>query len=288
MDLLRAFFLGTVQGLTEFIPISSSAHLIIIPWLLKWNNPTLTSLYFDVALHLGTLVAVVWFFAKDWGRLIRAGLASVIEHRIGADADRKLVWFLVIGCIPGGVAGVLCESKIDQWFHQPGVPPTMIAMIVMAIIIASLALALFVTERSARHTREMNALSLKDALIIGLAQAYAIFPGVSRSGSTITAGLALGLRRDVAARFSFLLGTPIIFGAGLMSLWNLYQQFHVGGPLTLADLVLFTVGCLAAAISGYLSIKCLLSYLQRNSTDVFVIYRLILAAFVIGVVLVRG
>ena len=152
MTILQALILGIVQGLTEFIPISSSAHLIIVPWLFGWNDPVLTSLSFDVALHLGTLVAVVWFFASDWVRLIRAGVASLVERKIGTDPDRKLAWLLVIGCIPGGIAGVLGESKIDALFHQPGVPIKAVAIIVMGIIIAALALILFIVERQARHT----------------------------------------------------------------------------------------------------------------------------------------
>ena len=288
MTILQAIILGIVQGLTEFIPISSSAHLIIVPWLFGWRDAALTSLSFDVALHLGTLVAVVWFFAADWVRLIRAGVASLVERKIGADPDRKLAWLLVIGCIPGGIAGVLGESKIDQLFHQPNVPIKMIAIVVMGIIIAALALALFIVERLGRHTREMDALTLKDALLIGLAQALAIFPGVSRSGSTITAGLALNLKREAAARFSFLLSAPIIAGAGLKSAWDMLQQVRAGGAFSPAELILFPFGFAAAAVSGYFCIKYLLRYLQKNSTDLFVYYRWGLATLIIIVALLRG
>jgi undecaprenyl-diphosphatase len=287
MTLLQAIILGIVQGLTEFIPISSSAHLIIVPWLFGWHDPALTSLSFDVALHLGTLVAVIWFFARDWVHMIRAGLASIVEHRIGADPDRKLAWLLVIGCIPGGIAGVLGESKIDALFHQPGVPIKMTAIIVMGVIIALLALVLFIVERMARHTREMDLLTLKDAIIIGLAQALAIFPGVSRSGSTITAGMALNLKREAAARFSFLLSGPIILGAGLKSAWDMFQQFHVGDGFSSSELFLFPFGFVAAAVSGYFCIKYLLRYLQKNTTDPFVYYRWGLAVLIIIVAIVR-
>jgi undecaprenyl-diphosphatase len=223
MTILQAIILGIVQGLTEYIPISSSAHLIIVPWLFGWHDPALTSLSFNVALHLGTLLAVVWFFALDWVRLIRAGFASLMERKIGADPDRKLAWLLVIGCIPGGIAGVLAESKIDQLFHQPNVPIKPIAIIILGIIIALLALVLFIVERLAHHSREMDTLTLKETILIGLAQALAVFPGVSRSGSTITAGLALNLKREAAARSSFLLCAPIIAGAGLKSVWDIFQ-----------------------------------------------------------------
>jgi undecaprenyl-diphosphatase len=288
MILLQAIILGIVQGLTEFIPISSSAHLIIVPWLFGWNDPSLTSLSFDVALHLGTLVAVVWIFASDWVRLIRAGLASLVERKIDSDPDRKLAWLLVIGCIPGGIAGMLGESKIDSLFHQPGVPIRLMAIVVMGIIIAALALILFIVERRARYTREMNSLTLKDAIMIGLAQALAIFPGVSRSGSTITAGLALNLKRETAARFSFLLSAPIILGAGLKSAWDMFQQYHAGAGFSLTELLLFPFGFAAAAVTGYFCIKYLLLFLQKNSTDVFVYYRWGLAILIIIVALVRG
>jgi undecaprenyl-diphosphatase len=287
MLILQAIVLGLVQGLTEFIPISSSAHLIIVPWLFKWTDPALTSLTFDVALHLGTLLAVLAFFAADWVRLIRAGVASLVERKIGADLDRRLAWLLLIGCIPGGIVGVLAESKIEKLFHEPNAPITASAMMVMAIIIALLGAALFVAERIARHERGLETLSLKDAIVIGLAQALAIFPGVSRSGSTITAGLAIGLQREAAARFSFLLSAPIIAGAGLKSLWDLYKGFQSGG-IPQAELILFPVGFLVAAISGYFCIKFLLRFLQKNPADVFVYYRWALAALIVVVALLRG
>lgn len=214
MLILQAILLGLVQGLTEFIPISSSAHLVIVPWLFGWNDPALTSLTFDVSLHLGTLVAVLWYFWADWVRLIKAGFASIIERKIGGDpanagynrdeslprlqrgdVDRKLAWLLVIGTIPGGVAGVLFESQIEALFHQPGVPIQASAMIAMGVIIAILAGLLLLAELLARHERSMEQITLRDSVLIGLAQAFAIFPGVSRSGSTITAGLGLGLKR---------------------------------------------------------------------------------------------
>lgn len=288
MNIILAIIFGIIQGLTEYIPISSSAHLIIVPWLFGWHDPALTSLSFDVALHLGTLVAVIWFFAADWVCLIHAGLASLVERKIGDNPDRKLAWLLVIGCIPGGIAGLLAENKIDQLFHQPNIPIKPVAIIVLGIIIASLALVLFVAERLARHTREMNSLTLKDVIIIGLAQALAVFPGVSRSGSTIAAGLALNLKREAAARFSFLLSAPIIAGAGLKSVWDMFQQYRMGGAFGLSELILFPFGFVAAAISGYFCIKYLLRYLQKNSTDPFVYYRWGLAILIIIIAIIRG
>ncbi len=287
MLIIQAIILGIVQGLAEFIPISSSAHLIIVPWLFGWNDPVLDSLTFDVALHLGTLVALLIFFAYEWIRLIRAAILSIVERKVGNDPDRKLAWFIILGTIPGGIAGVLGEEKITELFHQPNVPIQPAAMIVLAILLALLGLALFIAERIARHLRGMDQLTLRDALLIGLAQAFAIFPGVSRSGSTITAGLALGLERETAARFSFLLSAPIIAGAGAKSLYDILKGIRAGA-IAPNELILFPVGFIAAAISGYLCIKFLLRYLQSHSTDIFVYYRWALAVLIILVALIRG
>lgn len=284
---LQAIVLGLVQGLTEFIPISSSAHLIIVPWLFGWTDRALTSLPFDIALHLGTLVALLAFFAVDWIRLFKAGVRSVIKRKIGDDVDRRLAWLLVIGSIPGGIVGVLAESRIEAWFHPAGRPIAPAAIIAMAAIIALLGAALFGAERIAAHTRKMEHLTLKDAVVVGVSQALAVFPGVSRSGATITAGLAAGLERETAARFSFLLSAPIIAGAGAKSLLEIFQGMK-SGAIVRADLLRFPVGFLAAAVSGYLCIRYLLRYLQRHSTDVFVYYRWGLAVLLVAVALLRG
>lgn len=287
MTILQAIILGIVQGLTEFIPISSSAHLVILPWLFGWEDKALTSLTFDVALHLGTLVAVLTFFAADWVRLIRAGVLSLVERKIGSDPDRRLAWFLIVGCIPGGIAGVLFESKIEELFHKPNAPHQAGAMIAMAVIIALLGALLFAAERFAQHLRNMKQITLRDAILIGLAQAMAVFPGVSRSGATITAGLGLGLEREAAARFSFLLSAPIVAGAGVKSVWDILKDVQTGA-LTSSDLLLFPMGLVAAAVSGYLCIKYLLRFMQKNPTNIFVYYRWALAALIVVVALVRG
>jgi undecaprenyl-diphosphatase len=287
VNIVQAIILGIVQGLTEFIPISSSAHLVIIPWLFNWNDPALESLTFDVALHLGTLVALLAFFWSDWVRLVKAGIASIVERSIGDNIDRKLAWYLVIGTIPGGVVGLLFEHKIEELFHPSEGAIASSSMIWMAVIIALLGALLFLAERLAKHERRLNGLTFKDSILIGLSQALAIFPGVSRSGATITAGLAVGLERETAARFSFLLSAPIIAGAGLKSLWDIYKGIH-SGAIAGSELVMFPVGFVAAAISGYFCIKYLLRFLQNNSTNVFVYYRWALALFVIVIALIRA
>ncbi|MCG3142618.1 MAG: Undecaprenyl-diphosphatase [Anaerolineae bacterium] len=285
--IFQSIVLGVLQGLTEFLPISSSAHLIIVPWLFGWDNAVLTSLPFDVALHLGTLVSVLAYFWQDWGRLLRAGVASVAERKIGDDPDRRLAWLILIGCIPGAVIGALAESKVEEIFHAPNAPLALQAVIVMALIFAALGLFLFLAERLAKHLRGMTQMKFWDAILIGAAQALAIFPGVSRSGATITAGLFLGLKRDDAARFSFLLGAPIIAGAGLKSMYDLYQDAQRGAFGT-GDLFLYLIGFASAAITGFLTIRFLLKYLQRNSTDIFVYYRWVMAAAIIALALLRG
>ncbi len=287
VTIIESIILGFVQGATEFIPVSSSAHLIIVPWLLGWTDPALTSLPFDVALHLGTLAAVLAFFAKDWVRLIRAFFQSILQRRIGADPDRRLIWLLILGTIPGAVAGFLFEGAIDDLFHKPGVPISPAAMLVMAAIVAAFGAILLLADRIARHTQGMESLTLAQTILIGLSQALAIFPGVSRSGSTIAAGLALGLTRNDAARFSFLLSAPIIAGAGLKSLWDVYSSMKAG-TLSNTELLLFPIGFLAAAVSGYLCIRFLLNYLQKRNIDVFVFYRWGLAIVIAAAAFLKG
>lgn len=284
MLIIQAIALGILQGLTEFIPISSSAHLVIAPWLFGWHDPALASLSFDVALHMGTLLSLIVFFAAQWVDLIEAGVLSIVQRRIGSDVNRRMAWFLLIGCIPGAIAGVLFESNIEGTFHVNPIPLN--AMVLMGITIAGMGGLLLLAEKLARHTRTLEKITLRDSILIGLAQALAVFPGVSRSGSTITAGLAVGLSRESAARFSFLLATPIIAGAGLKSLFEMLTGVKAGA-FTRAEFMLFPVGFAAAAVSSFFCIRYLLKFLQKHTTDRFVYYRWALAALVIIVALIR-
>jgi len=276
--------LGLVQGLTEFIPISSSAHLVIIPWLFGWSDPALSSLTFDVALHLGTLLAVIVFFASDWVRLIGGWFRSVIHLRMDDSPDARMAWFLVLACIPGAIVGLLLEGAVTESFHVQPVPR--LSMILMAGMIALLGLLLLIADRLGKQRRAFATIGWVDAAVIGLSQALAIFPGVSRSGATITAGLALGLEREAAARFSFLLSAPIIAGAGIKSVYELLSGVGAGA-LSRSELVIFPVGFVVAAVSGFLCIKLLLTFLQKHSTRAFVFYRWGLAALILVVALVR-
>jgi undecaprenyl-diphosphatase len=283
MQALQAIILGIVQGLTEFIPVSSSAHLVILPWLFGWDDPAFRSLGFDVALHMGTLAAILVFFWKDWVRLVVAWFKSIAQRKIGDDPDRRMAWYLLAACIPGGIAGVLFQGKIEELFHPANSPILASSMIVMAAIIAALGLLLLLADKFGKRDRSFGAMRWKDALLIGLSQAFAIFPGVSRSGATITAGMALGLERESAARFSFLLSAPIIAGAGLKSIYDLAK----GGAASGAATSLVAIGFVAAAASGLICIKFLMDFLKKHTTKAFAFYRWALAILVTVVALAR-
>jgi undecaprenyl-diphosphatase len=272
MDVIvQAIVVGIVQGLTEFLPVSSSAHLILVPRVLGWDNAFILSPAFDATLHLGTLVALIAYFWRDLWRYLLAFLRLLRDRSIGGDVDKKVALLLAISVVPGALIGVLLEGFVDTFFREK-------LLVVCALLVVGAAI-LFVAERAARHTHEMEELTPIQALGIGLAQALALFPGISRSGITISAGLFLGLKREAAARFSFLMATPIIAGAGL---WKLREL--VGGAAGAFDGAALAAGLIAAAISGLIAIWVLLAYLRRASTDVFGLYR-VGAAVVFAVLL---
>jgi undecaprenyl-diphosphatase len=266
MTVFQALVMGLIQGLSEFLPISSSAHLALTPWLLGWPQPGLA---FDVALHLGTLIALVWFFWSEWNRLARSGFAILKKRRVETEGERRLVW-VVIATIPGGIAGYLLQDYAKTIFRTPAL--TGIMLIVMGVI-------LWAVDRYARQDRALESMTWKDAVAIGIAQMFAIVPGVSRSGSTITAGRALGYSREAAAVFSFLLSLPIITAAVL------FEGRHAIENGVTAPLV---VGVVASAVSGWLAISVLLKFIARNSYGVFAVYRLIAGAAVLAVAAYRG
>jgi undecaprenyl-diphosphatase len=275
MDVIvQAIVIGIVQGLTEFLPVSSSAHLILVPRVLGWDNAFILSPAFDATLHLGTLVALIAYFWRDLWRYLVAFLRLLRDRTIAGDADKKVALLLAISVIPGALLGVGLEGFVDTFFREQ-------LLIVCALLVVG-AVVLFIAERIARHTREMDELRPVEALGIGLAQAFALFPGISRSGITISAALFLGLKRDAAARFSFLMATPIIAGAGL---WKLREL--VGGSAGSFDAVALAAGLIAAAISGLVAIWFLLAYLRRASTDVFGLYRVGAAIVFAAVLLAR-
>ena len=278
MGVLEAIILGVVQGVTEFLPISSSAHLLIVPWLFGWPEPGLA---FNVALHLGTLLAVVTYFWRELVAMAAGLLRGLRVRRWTADPDARLALIIAIGSIPAAVAGFLGSDALDAYFHSGGGGDQ--AITVSALLLIGLGLLLALAEWLARHRRELSDVNAWDGILIGLAQALALLPGVSRSGSTITAGLFLGLRREAAARFSFLLGVPAVAGAGLLEGVKLLQ---VGLPAE--ERIIFAAGTVSAAVVGYLAIAFLLRFLQRYSTMVFVAYRLILGLALLAVVTLRA
>jgi undecaprenyl-diphosphatase len=268
--------LGAVQGLTEFLPVSSSGHLLILPWILGWKDAS--SLTFDVILHAGTLVAILAYFWQDWKQLLGGSLLDIKNGRFGKNRDSKLLLLLILGSIPAGIAGLKFENVIEDQFRTMylGVAAVMIGMGIL----------LYVSDRLGRKQRPVDNVGTMDAVAIGLSQALALFPGVSRSGATMTAGLLAGLTREAAARFSFLLATPVILGASLDKLLKLAVHIARHQPLD-APVSMMLVGFIASAVFGYAAIAGLLQYLRKNSMLPFVIYRVAFGLAIIAVYLAR-
>ena len=270
---LQAALIGVLQGLTEFIPVSSSAHLELAPWIAGWpEGGLISSLSFDVFLHLGTLVALLGYFARDWLRLLGAAVASIRERRIGTDPDRRLAWLLILATIPAALIGFVGEEWINKVLHadNDGVRLAIAGFVVVG------AVGLWLADRLGSRRREIDGLDPPSAVAIGLSQALALLPGISRSGATISTGLALGLTREAAARFSFLLATPITLGAGLYGSRHLLEVSHTGD-----EWLAIGVGFVAAAVSGMLAIGFLLSWLRHRSVTVFSVYRLAFAGLIV-------
>jgi undecaprenyl-diphosphatase len=271
VSILHAIILGIVQGVTEFAPVSSSGHLILVPWLFNWqellSDPALNKT-FDVALHMGTLLGALIYFRADVVKYLKAFGASVAHRRIGSP-DERLAWALVIGTIPGALFGALFESTIEKHLGEPWL---------IAVMLAVFGVVLFVVDRKMRSDRTIDDIGPKDGVALGLAQALALQPGVSRSGITMTGARLLGLDREGAARFSFLLALPIIAGAGAVKAIDLAQTGFGGNGAA------FAWGFLSSAISGFIVIWGLLGYLRKHTFKAFMIYRLIIAAIVLGVI----
>jgi len=267
VTIFQAIVLGLIQGLTEFLPISSSAHLSLAPLLLGWKDPGLA---FDVALHFGTLIAVLWYFRDQWIALIKAAGQVAATRRVDT-VEKKRLMFLILATIPGAIGGLLLEEKAETVFRAPAL--TAVALIVMGII-------LWLVDRISAQTRHLDSMRWLDALLIGLAQVIALIPGVSRSGSTITAGRGLKLDRQSAAVFSFLMSMPIIAAAVVLKGREVLQHGGVT-PEVIA-------GVLAAAISSWLAITILLRYVSRHSYGIFALYRVILGVAVLVFLQMRG
>jgi undecaprenyl-diphosphatase len=267
-QLVQAIVLGIVQGLTEFLPISSSGHLIVIPALLGWDDPFIESLAFSVMLHVATLAALLIYFARDWARLIPAGFAALRDRSFKGDPDRRLAWLLAATTIPAVIVGVALNDLIETVFREPRL---------VAMTLVAGAIILWLADRVGSRARAIEQLSFASALGIGAAQAFALIPGVSRSGISISAGLFAGLDREAAARFAFLMATPITAGAGLWEARKILAG-EAGVDLPLVPLV---AGMLASLVAGLLAIEVVLRYLRSHGVGIFVAYRLVLAAVVV-------
>jgi len=285
LPIYQVVVLAIVQGLAEFIPVSSSGHLIIVRRLLGWNELSPAhELTFDVALHFGTLLSVLFYFRRTWFQILRAALGGKVvrfseagseDQNLTADEQREerlLLWFLALATIPGAIAGKLLEHSAEDYFREH------IFLIAGALIVV--ALLMWWGEKVSQFNKPLTRISLADALIVGCAQATALIPGVSRSGSTITAGLFRNMTREAAVRFSFLLSTPLIAGAALLKAHELRKE---GLPQEMH--MPFLVGVLVSAIVGYFAIAWLIRYLQSNSLKVFIVYRIVVGVIVIGLAL---
>jgi undecaprenyl-diphosphatase len=267
MTPLQAAVLGIIQGLSEFLPISSSAHLTLAPWLFGWEDPGLA---FDVALHFGTLIAVLWYFRLEWLALIKAAFGILTSGRIETPEKRRVV-YLIIATIPGAIGGFLLQSRAESAFRSPQL--IAVALIVMGIV-------LWLVDKSVDQRRILGEMRWIDGLLIGLSQVIALIPGVSRSGSTITTGRGLRFDRESAAEFSFLMSMPIIAAAVFLEGPKALQQGGITNELI--------SGVVASAVSGWLAISILMRYVSRHSYGIFAFYRVALGIAVLAVIYARG
>jgi undecaprenyl-diphosphatase len=285
LPIYQAVVLAIIQGLAEFIPVSSSGHLIIVRRLLGWNELSPAhELTFDVALHFGTLLSVLLYFRRTWFQIIRAAFGGKVVRFSEAGGagqnltaeeqreERLLLWFLAVATIPGAIAGKLLEHSAEDYFREH------IFLIAGALMVV--AVLMWWGEKVSKLSKPLTGIGFADALIVGSAQATALIPGVSRSGSTITAGLFRNMTREAAVRFSFLLSTPLIAGAALLKAHELRKE---GLPAGMH--MPFLVGVLVSAVVGYVAIAWLIRYLQSNSLKVFIVYRIVVGVIVIGLAL---
>jgi len=271
MPLSQVVILAVVQGLTEFLPISSTAHLYLTSWLLGWQAE---SLEFDISLHIGTLLAVLIYFLPDWIQIVGQGLGVEIGHEGELKNNRSLLWLLAVGSIPVGVAGLVFNKQAESTWRSP---------YVMGTMLVAIGILIWTAERSGRLVRDLGSLNLPDALTIGFSQALAIVPGTSRSGVTISSGLFRGLTREAAARFSFLLSTPAIAAAAGKALYDMHKESGLHGILNTN----FLAGVGVSALTGCIVIAWFLHYLRRGSLMPFVYYRIIFGIIVLALAFIR-
>lgn len=275
MTIIQAIILGIVQGLTELLPISSSAHLNLFPWLFNWGE---MSPSFDVALHIGTLFAILVFFFKDWVNLIKGGYKQIVKKE--KSTDGKIFWYIVISTIPAGILSLVLDKvseniieKLAQTFNTAEIN---VEMVLIAIALIVMGIILYIVDKKSKSTIKYEKITLKQSILIATSQAIAAaFPGVSRSGITMTVGRKMGLERESVAKYSFLLSTPIVVAA------TLYEMKHFVFDLS------FFVGVLTSFIVGMLVIKFLLNYLKKGSFKIFALYRVILGIIILAICFIR-
>lgn len=267
MSILQAIVLGVLQGLAEFLPISSSAHLALTPWIFGWESPGLA---FDVALHVGTLAAVLWFFRDQWIVLARAAWRIALTRRVQTEEERRVI-FLIIATIPGGIGGLVLAEYAETVFRSPALIAA--TLILMGVI-------LWAVDRYSRHERSLAEMRWTHALLFGLAQVLALVPGVSRSGATMTAGRGMGFHRESAAVFAFLMSMPITAAAAIYEVPKALAEGGLGVPIA--------AGVVASALSGWLAISVLLRYVTRHGFGVFAVYRIVLGLGVLALVAARS
>jgi undecaprenyl-diphosphatase len=266
MPIYQVIVLAIVQALTEFLPVSSQAHLWLVPWLFGWKDPGLT---FDVALHAGTLVAVLIYFFRDWVQIIAHGFGLNIGGDLELKKNPGLLWLLAIASVPAGIAGLLLEKQAEANWRNP---------YLIGGMLIGIAIVMWTAERRSHGTKAMDQVGWADGLAIGVSQALALVPGTSRSGITITVGLFRGLTRETAARFSFLLSTPIIAGAALKKLWDIHKEGGIPADMR----VPFALGAAVSGVLGAIVIAYFLRYLRHRSLMPFVYYRIIFGIIVIA------
>jgi undecaprenyl-diphosphatase len=266
MPIYQAVVLAIVQALTEFLPISSTAHLVLIPWLFGWKDPGLT---FDVALHAGTLLAVILYFFRDWIQIIGQAFGLNIGRDQDLKQNRNLLWLLAVGSIPIGIFGYLFDKQADSTWRQPYVIGTM--LIVVGIV-------MWIAEKRRIGSKSMSTIQMSDSIAVGLAQAVAVIPGTSRSGATISAGLFRNMNRETAARFSFLLSTPAIAAAVAKKAWDIHKEGGIPADMKLP----IVLGIVVSGVLGAIVIAFFLRYLRRSSLMPFVYYRIVFGIIVIA------
>jgi undecaprenyl-diphosphatase len=269
MPIYQVVVLAIVQSLTEFLPISSTAHLALIPRLLGWNNPALNSLDFDIALHVGTLAALILYFFRDWLQIVAGGFGINVSGDPEIHHNRRLLWLLVLATIPVGVFGYLFKEQAESTWRSA---------YVMGSTLIGVGVIIYLAERYGAFKKTLGEVSLGDSIAIGLSQALAIVPGVSRSGITISTGLFRNLDRHAAARFSFLLSTPALAGAAVAA----YLDLHKHGGLSVDMRLPFAIGVAVAALTGWIVIAFFLRFLRTHTLRFFVYYRILFGIIVIA------